>query len=168
MSSQFELKKLHKDAIPAALEKAVHYRLLSEPGHAESICHDVLLIEPDNQQALIILILALTDRFGKGYSVGLTQAREVLPRLSGEYERTYYAGIISERRAKAQLQQANPGYIHDAYEGLREAMTWYEKAEAIRPAGNDDALLRWNTCARMITGNKLAPRTEDPVEPQLE
>jgi len=29
-------------------------------------------------------------------------------------------------------------------------MSWYEKAEAVRPAANDDALLRWNTCARLI------------------
>lgn len=168
MSPDFELKQLHAEAIPAALEKAAHYRLLNEPAQAESICHDVLLIDPDNQQALVILVLALTDRFGKGYAVGVTQAQEVLPKLHGEYERAYYAGIISERRAKAQLQPANPGSAHDAYEYLREAMAWYEKAGALRPPGNDDALLRWNTCARIIMGNRLAPRGEDPVQLQSE
>ncbi|MBA2736935.1 MAG: hypothetical protein H0U50_09150, partial [Pyrinomonadaceae bacterium] len=35
---------------------------------------------------------------------------------------------------------------------------WFERAEAIRPAGNDDAILRWNGCARIIIRNKLAAR----------
>jgi len=48
-----ELKRLHKDAIPAALEKAERYRLLNEPGEAESICLDILAVDPDNQRALI-------------------------------------------------------------------------------------------------------------------
>jgi hypothetical protein len=164
----FDLKPLSNEAIPAALEKAMRYRLLNEPGEAESICHDVLCIDPDNQQALVILLLALTDRFGKGYAVGLVQAQEVLPRLRDPYERTYYAGIIFERRGKARLHQGSPGSRHEVYEFLREAMNWYEKAEAIRPPGNDDALLRWNACARIIMGNRLTPRTEEKVDLQLE
>jgi len=164
----FELKPLSKEAIPAALDKAVRYRLLDEPGEAESICHDVLRIEPENQQALVILLLALTDRFGKGYAVGITQAQEVLPRLRDPYERAYYAGLVSERRAKAQLRQSGPGSGFAAYQLLREAMERYEKAEAIRPAGNDDALLRWNACARMIMGNKLTPQQEEKLDLPLE
>ena len=164
----FELKPLSKEAIPAALDKAVRYRLLDEPGEAESICHDVLRIEPENQHALVILLLALTDRFGKGYAVGITQAQEVLPRLRDPYERAYYAGLVSERRAKAQLRQSGPGSGHAAYQLLREAMARYEKAEAIRPAGNDDALLRWNACARMIMGNKLTPQQEEKLDLPLE
>jgi hypothetical protein len=164
----FELKQLSADAVPAALEKALRYRLLNEPGTAESICHDVLSIEPENQQALVTLLLALTDRFGKGYAVGITQAQEVLSHLHDPYERAYYAGIICERRATAQLKQGHPGSGHDAYELLREAMTWYEKAEGLRPAKNDDPLLRWNTCARLIMGNQLTPRPEEKVELSLE
>ena len=61
-----ELKQLHKDAIPAALEKAERYRLLNEPGEAESICLDILAVDPDNQRAIITLLLAFTDRFEKG------------------------------------------------------------------------------------------------------
>jgi hypothetical protein len=157
----FQLKKLNVEAIPTALEKATRYRLLNEPAEAESICHDVLEIDPDNQDALVTLLLALTDRFGKGYAVGLTQAKEILPRLAGHYERAYFAGIICERRAKAQLRQDHPGAGHDAYEFLVEAMEWFEKAEGIRPPGNDDALLHWNTCARIIMRNRLGPRTEE-------
>jgi hypothetical protein len=48
-------------------------------------------------------------------------------------------------------------------------MSWYERAEAIRPPGNDDAILRWNTCARLISGNRdLAPQSESAYEPSLE
>ena len=84
------------------------------------------------------------------------------------YERAYYGGIVEERRAKVLLQQGGPGAGFHAYEFLREAMDCYEKAEAIRPAGNDDALLRWNACARMIMHNKLSARMEEPVELPLE
>jgi hypothetical protein len=164
----FELKPLSREAIPAALDKAVRYRLLNEPGEAESICHDVLQIDPDNQQALVILLLALTDRFCKGYAVGVTQAQEILPRLRNEYERCYYAGIICERRAKAHLQHGTPGSRFDAYEFLREAMDWYEKAESVRQPGNDDALLRWNACARIIMQNKMQRRQEERNEQPLE
>src|SRR5271165_6829344 len=125
----FELKLLSTGAIPAALEKALRYRLLNEPAEAESICHDVLRIDPENQQALIVLLLALTDQLGKGYTVGTLQAEEVLSRLRDPYEQAYYAGVICERRAKAQLRQGHPGAGHDAYESLLEAMSWYEQAE---------------------------------------
>ena len=164
----FELKSLSREAIPAALEKAMRYRLLNEPGEAESISQDVLRADPENQQALVILLLALTDRFSKGYAVGVTQAQEILPRFHEPYERAYYAGIICERRAKAQLQRGGPGSGFEAYEFLREAMAWYEKAEALRPSGNDDALLRWNACARIIMGNRLEPKEEQKIGLQSE
>src|SRR5205823_1459684 len=95
-----ELKSLSKEAIPAALEKAERYRLLNEPAEAESICLDVLKADPENQAAIITLLLAFTDRFTKGYGVSDTQAKELLARIKGEYERVYYSGIFAERRAK--------------------------------------------------------------------
>jgi len=164
----FELKPLSGEAIPAALDKAMRYRLLNEPAEAESICLDVLRADPENQQALVILLLALTDRFGKGYRVSDTQLEDVLARVRGDYERAYYAGIISERKAKAHLHQNAPGSGFRAYDYFRDAMGWYEKAEKLRPAGNDDALLRWNTCARIIMRNHLEPASRENIELPLE
>src|SRR6266576_4957177 len=156
-----DLKPLSQEAIPAALEKAERYRLLNEPGEAESICLDVLRTDPENQSALINPLLAVTDRFGKGYGVSDTQAKELLSRIRGDYERAYYTGILSERRAKAKLSQNTPDCRFQAYELFQDAMQWFEKAESIRPAGHDDALLRWNTYARIIEQNKLVKREED-------
>ncbi|MGI8820788.1 MAG: hypothetical protein ACR2ID_07985 [Chthoniobacterales bacterium] len=164
----FELKPLSPEAIPAALEKAERYRLLNEPAEAESICSDILRADPDNQQAITTLLLAFTDRLSKGYGVGDTQAKQLLARLKGEYERAYYAGIFAERRAKAKLAQGTPGCTFQAYNGFREAMEWFEKAEALHPPGNDDALLRWNTCARMIVQNKLVAREDERIELPLD
>jgi hypothetical protein len=163
----FELKTLSEKAIPAALEKAERYRLLNEPAEAESICLDVLKVAPENQPALIILLLALTDRFSKGYGVSDTQVNDLLRRVKGDYEQAYYAGIIAERRAKMKLAQGPPASFW-SYDLFREAMEYFEKAETLRPAGNDDALLRWNTCARIISRNKLVPRQEENIEPPLE
>ena len=165
----FELKSLHKETVLAALEKAERYRLLNEPGEAESICLDVLRVDPLNQQALAALLLALTDQFEEGFADRVKRAREVLPRLRDEYARAYYAGIICERRAKAQLKQGGPGSGYVAYDFFHEAMSWYEKAEALRPPGNDDALLRWNTCARILMRNPhIQPGPVDRSEPPLE
>src|ERR1700682_1185575 len=156
-----ELKALSKEAIPAALEKATRYRLLNEPAEAESICLDVLKADPENQEAIVALLLALTDRFTKGYGVGDAQAKELLARIRDEYERAYYTGIFAERRAKTKLTQNTPDCRFQAYDLFREAMSWFEKAETIRPSGNDAALLRWNTCVRIIAQNKLVPRGEE-------
>jgi tetratricopeptide (TPR) repeat protein len=150
----FELKPLHHEAVAAALEKANRYRLLNEPGAAESIYLDILAIEPDNQEAIVNIVLAMSDRFGKDYGVGEGHIRDYLSKIEGEYERAYYTGIVYERRAKAVLEK---GGIN-AYELFEQAMEWFEKAEAIRPAGNDDPILRWNVCARIIKRNNLEPR----------
>src|SRR5574338_465203 len=99
-----ELKPITRAGVTAALQKAERYRLLNDSACAESICLDVLACEPDNQQALITLLLAITDQFWDEMSSGVQRAREVLPRLTDEYKRAYYAGIICERRGKAQLQ----------------------------------------------------------------
>jgi len=164
-----ELKQLHKDAIPAALEKAERYRLLNEPGEAESICLDILTVDPEHQRAIIVLLLALTDRFEKGYGVSETQAKELLARMKSEYDRAYYSGIVAERRAKMKLRQHTPGSRFQAYDLLREAMDWFEKAEPLRPPGHDDTILRWNTCARIIERNKLVAREpEERIEFPLE
>ncbi len=163
----FELKPISREAIPEALAKVERYRLLNEPWQAESICLDVLRIDPDNQQAVTMLLLSLTDQFGKG--VTRARAREVLPQFASEYERAYYEGIISERWADSLLSQGAPGAGFAAYESLREAMAHYERAEAIRPHGNDETLLRWNTCARILMRNReLRPRGAEKFEPAFE
>lgn len=149
----FELKPLSPEAIPAALEKANRYRLLNEPGAAESICLDILAVEPDNQEALKMIVLAMSDRFSKDYAVGDTHYNEYLARLTDDYERAYYTGIVYKRRAKATLAKGGL----QAYELFAQAMDWFEKAEAIRPADNDEAILMWNGCARIIDRNRLRP-----------
>ncbi len=163
---QFELKPISKGGVAEALEKAERYRLLGEPSLAESICLDVLHVDSENQRALVMLLLALTDQFGHG--VAPVRAREILPRLQSEYERQYYAGIIWERLAHAQLRKGSPNAAFTAYDAFRQAMECYEKAGPIRPAGNDDAILRWNTCARILMRNpNLRPRPDEAYEPVL-
>ncbi len=163
-----EPKPVTREGIPRALEKAERYRLLNEPVDAESICLDVLALDPQNPRALVMLLLTLTDQFGEGSADAVQRARDVLPRLRDDYERAYYAGIISERRAKAHLRQGGHGSGSVAYESFQEAMSWFEKAEKIRPAGNDDAVLRWNTCARILNRRDLQPAPTDWSEPPLE
>jgi hypothetical protein len=164
----FTLKSIAPEAVPGALSKAERYRLLNEPELAESICQDVLAIEPDNQAALVMLLLALTDQFRGGPPDLLVQAQAVLPRLHGEYERLYYGGIIWERHCLARLSLGGPGSGQVVYQCLSKAMDFYERAEQVRPAGNDDAILRWNTCARVCQRHRLAPEEEEHFQPALE
>jgi hypothetical protein len=163
----FDLKTLSPEAVPRALAKAERYRLLNEPGEAESICLDALETDPDNQEAIATLLLALTDQF-VATPKRVSEAWSTVGRLRDEYERAYYTGIIHERRAKALLAHETPRGGSRAYEWIREAMANYERAEAIRPANNDDALLRWNACARLIMQDRhLEPAREEPSEPLL-
>ncbi len=165
----FDLKPISKEGVPAALQKAERYRLINDPSSAESICLDVLQVDPENQQALVTLLLAVTDQFGEEPAAGVRRAQEVLPRLRDEYKRAYYTGLVCERRAKAQLHRGGLGSSEIAYDWFRQAMSWYEKAEAQRPAGNDESILRWNTCARILARREhLTPRSVEAVEPSLE
>jgi len=165
----FELKPLSKNAVPAALEKAQRYRLLNEPLEAESICRDVLEVDPDNQEALVTLLLSLTDQFDDHLSTTIEPARDALSRLRDEYSRQYYSGILCERRAKSHLKRGGPRAVYSAYGWFREAMEHFEKAIAVRPPSNDDAILRWNTCARVLMANpKLAPEAEEAFHTWLE
>jgi hypothetical protein len=145
----FELKPLDRDAVSAALARAERYRLLNEPSEAESICLDVLAVDPGNQPARIMLLLALTDQFDAGAGAHQS-ARELLAGLTSEYDRAYYSGIIAERRAKAQFVRAGAATGAGVYEWLVEAMEHFERAEALRQHGNDEARLRWNACVRFI------------------
>ena len=161
------LKPITHEGIPSALQKAERYRLLNDSAAAESICLDVLEIDPENQEALVSLLLAITDQFTEELADGVRRAKDVLPRLTDPYERVYYTGIVSERRARAQLHRGALGSADVAAEGFRDAMRWYEKAEAMRPAGNDESILRWNTCVRMLGRHESAPAVSE-YEPALE
>jgi hypothetical protein len=164
-----ELKPLSRESIPRALEKAERYRLLNEPVDAESICQDVLAVDPSNQQALVMLVLARTDQFGDELGDDVGRAEEPLAGLLDAYARAYYEGIIFERRGKAQLKRGTPGSGYVAYQSLQRAMRCYEQAEAVRPSGNDDALLRWNACSRILKRHPgLAQTPDEKVELPLE
>jgi hypothetical protein len=155
--SAFELKTISPDGIPQALEKAERYRLLDEPAQAESICRDVLAADADNQDALRMLILALTDQFGAHAAAGSArEARTAINALRDEYERAYYTGIVFERETRAYLERKNV-VRSAAYDGFRHAMEWYERAEALGPPGSVDAVLRWNGCVRAIERERLEP-----------
>lgn len=164
MTNVPKLKAISATAVKAALEKAEHYRLLNEPDEAESICLDVLELEPQNQRALKNLILSLTDQFA--VSAGsVRRARERIGQLDEEYERVYYAALICERHGRAQLSKGmSAGF---AYDSFREAIDGYEAAEALRPEGNDDPILRRNSCIRTIEREGLRPIADNP-EPELD
>jgi hypothetical protein len=149
----YPLKPLSKDAVPAALAKAERYRLLNEPGEAESICLDVLQVDADNQDAIVALLLSLTDQFPSAEASSATlaaRADDLLDRLTDPYECEYYRGIISERRAKAALQRDSYHTTASAVGWLHEALACFERAEALKPPHNDDATLRWNACVRLM------------------
>jgi tetratricopeptide (TPR) repeat protein len=164
----YELKPISRDAIPRANQKAERYRLLNQSWAAESICLDILDVDPNNQQVLVMLVLALTDLHSGVAASGVKRAKEYLARIEDEYQRTYYSGMVAERRGQTLLSQGGMGSGAMAYDSLREAMELYEKAEAIRPPGNDDAILRWNTCARVLSGNSHLAPAADSYEPALE
>src|SRR4029453_10944248 len=92
-----------KDPIPEATAKADWYRLLNEPGEAESICRDVLVVDPEDQTALRLLGLAITDQFSGRPSDRRTEAESTFQRLQDPYERLYYVGVGGGRFWRGEL-----------------------------------------------------------------
>jgi len=158
---EFELKPLTEAGITLALARAEKYRLLNEPVQAESICLDILRVDPKHQEAIIFLLLSLADQFVDSVSGNLERALALLPRLEEEYHRIYYHGLLCERQARIHLRRGAPGSKYAAFDLFSKAMHCYEKAEQVRPSMNDEALLRWNTCARAIMSSHLEPQPAD-------
>ena len=145
---EYKLKPISHAGITEAISKVELYRYLNEPGEAESICRDILALDPEHQTALRLLGLAITDQFNGGTSDRYAEVDRIFHSLSNAYERAYYSGILHERKAKAQLRAGRPPYtVRPTFEA---ALKCFEDAENIRPAGNDDAILRWNRCVRLL------------------
>jgi tetratricopeptide (TPR) repeat protein len=145
---EYKLKRISTAGIAEAVAKAELYRSLNEPEEAESICRDILTVEPQRQLALRLLGLALTDQFTGGESDRYREAELTFQQLNDPYERLYYSGILCERRAKAQLNAGQPPHMLLVL--FEQALHLFAEAEKVRPAGNDDAILRWNRCVRLL------------------
>jgi tetratricopeptide (TPR) repeat protein len=158
---ELKLKTISNAGIPEAISKAELYRSLNEPEEAESICRDVLAIEPEHQLALRLLGLAITDQFCGDASDRYREVERLFLRLTQQYERIYYTGLLHERRAKAQMHAGRPPLALTPL--FEEAMRCFVEAEGIRPPGNDDAILRWNRCARLLQNH---PGFREQNEPE--
>lgn len=163
----FTLKPISSDSVDGALAKAERYRLLNEPHEAESICRDILAVDPANRQAQISLILALTDEIPNEPGA-FANAMGAMPGLETAYDRAYYSGIAWERRAKASYDSGGPGSGSCVYDWIVKALGLFEEAERLRPAANDDAILRWNACVRFLGQHRdLEPEMEETRDPIL-
>jgi hypothetical protein len=162
----YELKPLSPAAIPAALAKAERYRLINEPEQSQSICEDILRADPASHDAIVTLILALSDQFRTRHGEAASRALDLVAQLPNEYERLYYGGLVAERRGRALLDQPGPG-ARAALEWLQEAMQAYELADALRPPDNDEARLRWNSCARVLNARPDLVLQDDERSPVM-
>src|SRR5262252_7827876 len=157
-----QLKTISKSGIPEALSKVQHYRYLNQAEEAESICRDILAVDPENQLAVRLLGLAITDQFIGAASDRRKEAQDCFEKLSSSYERSYYLGILHERRAKAQMRAGH--LAHSLIASFEKAMQCFEEAEKLRPQGNDDALLRWNRCLRLLESIPELARESESLE----
>ena len=167
VNTMHQLKTISAEAIPRAIQKAERYRLLNQSWATESICLDILAVDPTNQPVLVMLLLSLTDQFGPQPKELSKRAHALLDRLTDPYQRFYYDGIIHERLAHAQLAAGAMHAEAMARESLRTAMAAFVEAERIREPGNDDAILRWNTCARTLDGMQVHDDSEGQYEPHF-
>ena len=99
----FEPKPISRESVPAALQKAERYRIINDPSSAESICLDVLTVDPENQQALVTLLLAITDQFPEGPTRGGAPS----PPDPGPPGRRVQAGLLRRDHLRALRQSAD-------------------------------------------------------------
>lgn len=159
---ELKLKPISRASFAEAISKAELYRYLNEPGEAESICRDILSEQGDNQTALRLLGLAITDQFTGEVSDRYAEVEHLFRSLIIEYERVYHMGILRERKAKAQLRAGRPP--HTVYPIFEEAMEFFDAAEKIRPPNNDESILRWNRCLRLLQSRPAYEWTKDMEE----
>jgi hypothetical protein len=157
-----KLKAISKSGIPEAIAKAELYRYLNEPEEAESICRDVLAAEPHHMLGLRTLGLAITDQFIGDASDRYGEVEGIFEQLTDPYERSYYTGLLCERRVKAQLRAGRAP--HTLLPLLERALRCFDEAEQIHRPGNDDAILRWNRCVRLL---QSIPEFHSETEIQL-
>ncbi|MBN4082652.1 hypothetical protein JYS44_00280 [Phycisphaeraceae bacterium AH-315-B13] len=161
-----QLRAISVESIPRAIAKAERYRLLNEPRCAESICRDILAVDAKNQDAIKILILAITDQFSSfADRMGVRERKEdvesLLSHLPDEYARRYYTGVMLERWGKGLLGvKCDSSTVLDM---LERAMVEYEAADKLADPVNQDAVLRWNTCVRLIARYELKSKPQEPV-----
>jgi tetratricopeptide (TPR) repeat protein len=157
---ELKLKSISQAGINAAIAKAERYRYLNEPEEAESICRDILTVDPTHQSAQRILGLAITDQFSGGVKDRFAEAAALFDQLVDDYSRMYYTGILHERYAKSHLRAGRPT---QAVAGeFEDAMAYFERAEKMRPSGNDESILRWNRCARLLETLPRPALAEEP------
>jgi len=145
----FDLKRLPRTSLEAAIAKAAHYRDLNQPEEAESICRDVLDVDATHQVAHRLLGLALTDRLPAGHAGLLEQAIHAFEHLTDEYDRVYHIGVAWERAAKAHLERNE---AHSAAAAFEHALALFARAEGMRP-DSPDPVLRWNRCVRLLSSH---------------
>lgn len=163
------LKPISREGVPAALQKAHRYRVLNDPEAAESIVLDVLATEPANSEALVMHVLTITDQFPLGHGEDLKRAEQAAAKIQDPYWNAYYRGVVYERWANRILDRAEPRAGEMAYEWIERALEQFERAELLREPGNDEAILRWNTCVRLLQRHPdVKPPVVEAWEPSLE
>src|SRR5688500_8741336 len=161
---ELKLKPISREGISGAITKVELYRYLNEPGEAESICRDILAVDSTNQAALRLLGRSITDQFRGDGTDRDTEAEATFRKLSDDYKRLYYVGILHERQAKAQMAAGH--MPHTLLPMFEEAMRYFENAEKIRPPGNDDAILRWDRCARVLQSRRGSDWAQERAAPE--
>jgi len=161
-----ELKPLGTRNLATAVTLAKHYRDLNQPEEAESICRDILVVAPENDDALRTLGLAMTDRFPSAWMTLFDDACAAFAKLKSDYERVYYTGVAWERYAKAQLEA---GRAHNAIHAFEEAITRFEQADKLCSPDDPLPVLHYNRCVRALTQHPEILRASlVPHEPEFE
>lgn len=163
------LKRITREGIATALQKAHRYRVLNDSAAAESICLDVLAVDPQNEEALVMHVLTITDQFVAGRAEDLKRAESAVERLADAYKKWYYRGIVCERWAKGLIARNVPRGEQMAWDWVERAFEAYAAADKIKAPGNDEAILRWNACVRLLeTHPAVRPRGAEDWAPVLE
>src|SRR5260370_5086818 len=134
-SMQHQLKSISKAGIPEAIAKAELYRYLNDPEEAESLCHDILAVDPEHQFAHRMLGLAITDQFIGAATDRYAEVQTIFQNLRDPYERHYYSGLLHERRAKAQLLVGySPHVLLPLFE---QPMRCFPESKKLSPAATE-------------------------------
>ena len=163
-----ELKTLGADQVSSALAAAEQCRAGGEAETAESICTDILEVDPGNARAIELLLWSRVDLLGEGRYGGVERAQEALALVQSDFERHYLEGVICEQQARFLIGKRGRHSSRVAYDWFRHAMDAFEEAARIAP-DRPEASLRWNACLRSIERDRhCAPDLDDGEDHGIE
>ena len=163
-----DFKNLESADLDAALAAAQASWAELRAEETESICLDILELDPNHRSTLDLLLRCRIELLKKGLPQSVARAQELIPQLDSDFDQAFYSGMIREAQARYLLEKRGRATSGVAYSWFRHAMDDFAAASNL-DAGRVEPKLHWNACLRTLENNpQCVPPPEDGEDHGIE